>query len=104
MSVLVQHRLTIHPVQTHAHLAARRIEGRLHRGESGNQEHRFFIEPDIRRYRSVAPVVVLRVPAVFAVLMEQRLVLRSPISLSRYFAAPVERIDDTVNTRLTLEG
>src|SRR2546423_583935 len=83
VSLLMQDWLAIHAGQTHPRFAATSIELRLHRGESRGKQDRLLVQTYIGRDRPVSPVVILCVPSVVAILMEERFPIHAMIALAR---------------------
>src|SRR5256885_17107876 len=96
--------LAIYAGQTHPRFAATSIELRLHRGESRGKQDRLLVQTYIGRDRPVSPVVILCVPSVIAILMEERFVVRSPIPFPRHFATPVEGTNYPTDSRIPFRG
>src|SRR5437762_2941251 len=96
--------LAIHPGQTHPRFAATSIELGLHCRKPGRNENRLLVETYVSGERPVSPVVILCVPSVIAILMEDGFVVRSPISFPRHFAASVEGTNYPMDSRIPFQG
>src|SRR6476620_12399651 len=103
MAVLMQDGLAIHAIEIQSGLAPTRVEGRFHGRETVCHKGWLLVHTDIGRYSAVAAVVVLRVPSVVAILVEERLAFQAPVSLARYLATSVEIIDDPVDAVFSIQ-
>ena len=80
------------------------VELRFHRGETRCEQDRLFIETYVGSNRTVTAIVILRVPSMVAILVQERLAVRAPIPLARNLAAPIENINDPVKSGVALQG
>src|SRR5256885_1042466 len=103
-AILVRARVVIDAIEAHPGLSAAGVEFRLHRREAGGKHDRFFIETYIGGDGAITTVVILCVPSVVPILVQEWLVVRAPVSFARYLAATVEDIDDPVNSGIAFQG
>src|SRR3954471_6779834 len=100
----MQDRFVVHTEQTHGFLTPACVEFRFHRGETGREQDRLFVPPDVSGNCPITPVIILRIPSVVAVFVQEGFALRAPVSLPCDLAAAIEDIDYAMNSRLAFQS
>src|SRR5947207_15149460 len=103
MAILVQDGFPVYPIQSHARLATSGIEFRLGSRKAISEQNRLLVRSHVCNHGSVTTVIVLRVPSVVTLLVQERFAVWSPVSLPDHLAAAIKDIHDPVDSRLSFE-